>query len=617
MAENVEYIIRLRDQYTKNMKRADNASKNFNQTASRIKGTLRNLMPVASVAGGVLIFRQLTKVAMDFEKEMSNVKAISQANRLQFLELENQADSLGKTTAFSAKQSAEGMTFLSMAGFNVTQTMDALPGTLDLAAAGSIDLGRAADIASNVLTQFNLQAAEMNRVNDVIVKTTTRANTNIEQLAEGLKFTGTTAKILKIPLEETSAALGVLANAGLQGSMGGTSLNFALLEMSRISSPTAKKLKDLGVQTHDATGQFVGLTNILEQFEKLGIQSTTILDTFGARGGRAMGTLVEAGSDAIKTLTKMNEESQGIAKTVADMKLDNLAGDMTILKSASQGFAISLGKRMNPAMRESVQLTTNIVRAMEEWVRVPLSQELRKEKLELNAQFNVIKKGNVPVEIRKRLITEINTEYKDYLPNLLDEKSSLQDIETAQKAVNDELRKRIEIEAKKELLTEAQESFFKTQKKLLQAEVELEERRQQNRRALEQGNTQVIRNNMEVIRSLEGSVLPRLRKAYEKEFQELQRLEENLNIPTLQGEALKNANVEGSAKTSVSAEPSDDLKQTITSAAPKVFNINITKLIETQEINTTTLKESSTQIKKQMIEALLEGLNETQTMIAR
>lgn len=607
-----EWVLRLRDQFSKNVKRADKNSKRFGRTAQRLKGTLSTLMPLASIAGGVLVFRKLIQVASGFEKEMSAVKAISQANRLEFLDLERQADQLGKTTAFTGQQAAEAMSFLSMAGFDVQQTMGALPGTLDLAAAGAIDLGRAADIASNVLTQFGLSASEMNRVNDIMIKTTTSANTNIEQMADALKFTGTTAKILNVPLEETAAAIGVLGNAGLQGSIGGTSLNFAMLEMARISSPTAKKLKKLGVETHDVNGEFSGLTNILKQFEALGIESTTILDTFGARGGRAMGTLVEAGSEAVEKLTELNKNAQGIAKTVAEMRLDNLAGDTTKLKSASEGLAISLGKRMNPAMRGSVQTATRIVQAFESWVRVPLSDELRKERAQLNAHFGVIKKGNVPVEIRKRLITEINTEYGDYLPNLLTEKSSLNEIEAAQKAVNKELRERISIEAKKELLQEQEEKLFRAQKKLTEAEIELSERQRQNS---ETNSSQVIRNNMEVIRSLEGSVLPRLRRAYDKELEAFTRLEEGMQLPDRND--IVQAGLDAAGETTVTARPSRDLEQTITSAAPKVFNITINKLIETQEINTTTLKEGSTKIKRQITETLLEALNETQIMSGR
>lgn len=607
-----EWVLRLRDQFSKNIKRADKNSQRFGRTAQRLKGTLTTLMPLASIAGGVLVFRKLIQVASGFEKEMSAVKAISQANKLEFLDLERQADQLGKTTAFTGQQAAEAMGFLSMAGFDVQQTMGALPGTLDLAAAGAIDLGRAADIASNVLTQYGLAASEMNHVNDILVKTTTRANVNIEQLSEGLKYTGTTAKILKQPLEETAAALGVLGNAGLQGSMGGTSLNFAMLEMARQSSPTAKKLKKLGVETHDVNGEFSGLTNILKQFEALGIESTTILDTFGARGGRAMGTLVEAGSEAVEKLTELNRNAQGIAKTVAEMRLDNLAGDTVKLKSASEGLAISLGKRMNPVMRYSVQRATELVSTFESWIKIPLSEELRRERAQLNAQFNVLKRGNVHADVRKRIINEINVEYGDYLPNLLEEKSSLEDIEIAQKAVNKELRERISIEAKKEVLREAEEKAIKARKKLIDQEVAIEATRM---RMSEETNKGRLKGHQEL---LEGQLahLSKYQKQYNKEIDKVSRLEEQLDLPTAQERAVQ-AGLDAAGETTVTARPSRDLEQTITSAAPKVFNITINKLIETQEINTTTLKEGSAKIKRQIIETLLEGLNETQTMVGR
>ena len=283
---------------------------NVNKFANESSKSYSNLgRTIVGAFGGLsagLILKDAISTFSTFEKEMSNVKALTQATDSQFAELKSQAEQLGKSTAFTAKQAAEGMGFLAMAGLDNTKIMEAMPGVLDLAAAGSIDLAQAADIASNVLTQFGLSASEMNRVNDVLASTSTKSNTNIQQLAEGLKYAGTTAKILNIPLEETNAVLGVLANAGLQGSMGGTSLNTALLEMSRTSSGAVKELNKLGVITHNSQGKFVGLTNILKQFEQQNISSTQVLDIFGARGGRAMGTLIEAGSEAVISLTTLN-----------------------------------------------------------------------------------------------------------------------------------------------------------------------------------------------------------------------------------------------------------------------------------------------------------------------
>jgi len=343
---------------------------NVNKFANESSKSYSNLgRTIVGAFGGLsagLILKDAISTFSTFEKEMSNVKALTQATDSQFAELKSQAEQLGKSTAFTAKQAAEGMGFLAMAGLDNTKIMEAMPGVLDLAAAGSIDLAQAADIASNVLTQFGLSASEMNRVNDVLASTSTKSNTNIQQLAEGLKYAGTTAKILNIPLEETNAVLGVLANAGLQGSMGGTSLNTALLEMSRTSSGAVKELNKLGVITHNSQGKFVGLTNILKQFEQQNISSTQVLDIFGARGGRAMGTLIEAGSEAVISLTTLNEQANGLSKNIAETKLDNLQGDVVKLQSAYQGLVITLQKELGGSMRKVIQNVTTLVQKIEQ-----------------------------------------------------------------------------------------------------------------------------------------------------------------------------------------------------------------------------------------------------------
>ncbi|HIL03409.1 MAG TPA: phage tail tape measure protein, partial [Candidatus Thioglobus autotrophicus] len=585
MGKKQEYEIILKDKFNKNLKKADNTTKSFNSTISKSAGLMKGLLPVAGVAAFGIAFKKVVEISSRFEKEMSEVKAVSGATESQFKALNQQAESLGKSTVFSAQQAAEGMKFLSMAGFEVKDTMKALPGVLDLAAAGTIGLGKAADIASNILTQYGLSADSMNRVNDVITATTTRTNTNIEQLAEGLKYTGTTAKILKMPLEETSAALGVLANAGLQGSMGGTSLNFALLEMSRISSPTAKKIKKLGVATHDANGDFVGLTNILEQFEKQGIQSTTILDTFGARGGRAMGTLVEAGSDAIKTFTELNKSSQGIAKRIAKMKLDNLAGDMTLLSSASQGFAITLGKRLNPAMRKITQQTTKLIGKFDDMISVPVSETLKKEKFEFNALINVLKRSNTSVQARQKAIDTLNTKYKEYLPSLIKEKTTEEELNRIREEGNKKILERIKIQARRELIQQQEKNMNSFIQKVIEAEIKIGELHEMLKTArkgtavsafggVQQGEFEATEGAIELIERRIGKLNDKIAERQSM----INKIMSTGVTATEAGSTLKAAGVSVGLTPDASAKK---LTSTITSAAPKVININIAKLIET------------------------------------
>jgi hypothetical protein len=211
------------------------------QAAGRAIST-RISLPLAA-AGAAIV-----KVAADFERATNRVSALTGATADQFERLRDQAKELGATTQFSATQAAEAQAFLAQAGFNTDQIFRSLPGTLNLAGAAQLDLGRSADIVSNILTGFQLDVGELDRAVDVLAKAFVSSNTDLEQLGQGFKFVGPVASAFGISLEETAAALGLLGNAGLQASSAGTGLR-------RIISTLAKEQDKLGISTVDAQGK--------------------------------------------------------------------------------------------------------------------------------------------------------------------------------------------------------------------------------------------------------------------------------------------------------------------------------------------------------------------------
>lgn len=188
------------------------ATKSLQKTGRQMQRTGKAMTKAITVpvAGfGALI----AKTAGDFEASMNQVGAVSGATGNQLDELRKTARDLGATTQFSASEAADAMKFLSMAGFDANQTIEALPGTLQLAAAASLDLGDAADIVSNILSGYGIQVEELSRVNDVLVKTFTSANTDLRQLGEAMKYAGPVASAAGVQFEEAAAAIGLM---GLQ-----------------------------------------------------------------------------------------------------------------------------------------------------------------------------------------------------------------------------------------------------------------------------------------------------------------------------------------------------------------------------------------------------------------
>ena len=274
---------------------------------------------------------------------MSTVQAITQATGAQFQALTERAQNLGATTRFTASQAAEGMLFLARAGFETDQVLASVQGTLLLAQAGALSLGRAADIASNVLQGFRLEAEETGRVVDVMALAANSANTNVEQLGDALKFVAPVAAGLNVSLEETTAAVGQLSNAGLQATLAGTGLRRVLAELESPGERTRAIFASLGVTVDEVRVSQVGLTAALERLRDAGIDTGLALEIFGQRGGPAFEVL----SNSIEPLREMTEglgQAEGTARRVAEIMDDNLNGALLRVASAYESVVLAFGQ---------------------------------------------------------------------------------------------------------------------------------------------------------------------------------------------------------------------------------------------------------------------------------
>jgi TP901 family phage tail tape measure protein len=226
---------------------------------------------------------------------MSGVEAVTGATAAQMAELNKVARELGATTEWSASQAADGMKYLGMAGFETNEILDAMPGMLDLATAGQLDLARAADIASNVLTGFGLEAKDVTRVGDVLAKAAASANTNVEQLGYAMSYVAPVASGLGMSLEEASAAVAIFSNAGIQGERAGTTLRQVLAQLSGPSEEAQKKLQELGISAEDINPEIHSLADIISLLRERGMTASQAMDLFGTRAGTGLATLLKTG----------------------------------------------------------------------------------------------------------------------------------------------------------------------------------------------------------------------------------------------------------------------------------------------------------------------------------
>lgn len=294
-------------------------------------------------AGLVGVAGTAIKMSGDFEAAMNKVKAISGATGEQFTELRDMAKELGASTQFSASEAADAMGFLAMAGFKTTDIMTALPGVLDLAAAGSMDLASAADIASNILSGYGMKTEEIGRLNDVLAKTFTSANVDVRMLGESFKYVGPVASSAGLRFEEMAAAVGLLGNAGIQGSEAGTALRGSIARLLKPTDEVSSTLERLGVRVLDAKGNLLPLVDIVGQLEKAGAKTADMMTIFGLEAGPAMQALVSQGSGALRDLTASLDDAGGTAERIAKTQMEGFNGQVKELQSAFEGLMIAVG----------------------------------------------------------------------------------------------------------------------------------------------------------------------------------------------------------------------------------------------------------------------------------
>lgn len=304
-----------------------------------------------------------TKIGMDFEAGMSKVQALSGATAEEMAKLREQAREMGAATVFSASEAAEAQAFLAMAGYDVAQIMDSLPGLLDLAAAGQLDLGRAADITTNIMSGFNIEAEKTTEVADVLAKAAASANTSVEQMGDAMSYVAPVAAGAGISLEETAAAIGVLSNAGIQGQRAGTALRGIIASLQNPTGQTAKALEALGLTADDVNPSMHSLTDILKTLEEAGMDSSQAMQLVGTASGPALIAMMTEGSEGLAEFTTELENAEGAAARMSETMTDNLYGRIQEMKSAFEEVALTIYDNIQPALEWLVEQ----IKGLAEW----------------------------------------------------------------------------------------------------------------------------------------------------------------------------------------------------------------------------------------------------------
>ncbi|MDH5664739.1 MAG: phage tail tape measure protein [Nitrosopumilus sp.] len=316
----------------------------------------KSLAAVFAIGELAKFSRAMVTTAANFEQAMADVAAITGATGKNFEDMSALAQTMGKTTVFTATQSADALKFLGMAGLNATQSMAALPGVLNLAAAGGIDIATAADLATNVLGGMGLEIDQLNRVNDVMANTASRSNTNILELAGALRIAGPVAAATGETIEQVAAVLGGMANQGIKAETAGqaykqmlsrliTAANGASDAIDENGESVGKAqdaLSKYGITLKTADGAMRPFIDILKDMKEKNIDAAAAQDIFG-RFTFSSALAAKSAADAMAALAEQNDRAAGSAEKMARIKLDTFWGDVTLLSSAFEGLMLSMG----------------------------------------------------------------------------------------------------------------------------------------------------------------------------------------------------------------------------------------------------------------------------------
>lgn len=340
-------------------------------------GSVGKTLTLGVTAPLVGIGAAAVKTASEFEAAMSNVKAISGASADEMEALTAKAEEMGAKTKFSATEAADAFSYMAMAGWDTKSMLAGIDGIMSLAAASGEDLATTSDIVTDALTAFGLTAEDTIMFVDVLAAASSASNTNVSMLGESFKYVAPVAGTFGYSVQDVGAALGLMANSGIKASQAGTSLRSALTRMIKPTDTAMVALENLGLASDGVVTAMVNtdgsmkplretLYILREQFSTLSeaeqAQAAAII--FGQESMAGMLAIINASDSEFEGLINTMDEASGTAQEMADTQLDNLNGQLTILKSGLEGAAIAFGNLLMPMIKD----ITAIIQKLVDWV---------------------------------------------------------------------------------------------------------------------------------------------------------------------------------------------------------------------------------------------------------
>lgn len=362
------------------LQRLNQAQQNINESISHTKTQLAGTVGVM-VAAGAAIYNGPVKKAAGFQEQMSTVQAISGATGDDLQLLSEKAKQMGATTKFTAKEAGEAMEYMAMAGWKTKDMLGGVEGVMNLAAASGEELAAVSDIVTDAMTAFGLAAdgttngvSNATHFADVLAQASSNANTNVGMMGETFKYVAPVAGSLGYSLEDTATMIGVMANSGIKASNAGTALRSIMTRLSTDAGASSKSLgalgiltEKLGVQFYDSEGKTRDLAKVIGETREAwkGLtqeeQNNYAKKIAGQSGISGFLALMNAEQADFDKLAASINNADGAAKAMADTKLDNLNGQITLMQSAWDALQVELGEMLLPVLTDLIKKATEVL----------------------------------------------------------------------------------------------------------------------------------------------------------------------------------------------------------------------------------------------------------------
>lgn len=368
MAKDTELKIKISGKVDPSLKAAcDKTTASLQRSYTKMKNTTK--IAAAAIAGaGAMALKKSIDIGSEFEAQMSTVGAIANASESDMVRLTDKAKEMGATTKFTAVESGQAFEYMAMAGWKTNQMLNGISGIMSLAAASGEDLGITSDIVTDALTAFGLKAKDSAHFSDVLAQASASANTNVSMLGESFKYVAPVAGSMGYSIEDTSLALGLMANASVKSSIAGRSLKTAIANMAAPTDKMAATMKKYNISLKDSDGGTKSLKSTIDNIrESLGKiddkkeRAAAIKNIFGKDALAGMSAIITASEKDYNNLTKAIYNCDGAAEKMANRKMDNLKGDMDLLTSALETKAINIYELTSGPLREVTQDLTDWV----------------------------------------------------------------------------------------------------------------------------------------------------------------------------------------------------------------------------------------------------------------